>query len=173
MPACQSHTHWTEALQSTLTIFGHRNWVVVADAAYPAQARAGIETIVTGEDHIQVVRAVFDAISASRHVRANIHTDLELDFVADEDAPGVSAYRTQLESIVARAEARKLAHEEIIARLDQYAELFKILVLKTNLTVPYSSVFFELDCGYWTGEAEERLRRAVQTKRDSSSPPLR
>jgi len=33
--------------------------------------------------------------------------------------------------------------------------------LKTNMTIPYTSVFFELDCGYWHPGAEERLREAM------------
>jgi hypothetical protein len=29
------------------------------------------------------------------------------------------------------------------------------------MLIPYTSVFFELDCGYWNAEAEERLREAI------------
>jgi hypothetical protein len=57
---------------------------------------------------------------------------------------------------------RQLPHEEIIAKLDDCARLFRILILKTNLTIPYTSVFFELDCGYWSAEAEQRLRQAMR-----------
>jgi len=31
-----------------LPLFGHRNWIVVADSAYPAHSMPGIETIVSG-----------------------------------------------------------------------------------------------------------------------------
>jgi hypothetical protein len=47
----------------------------------------------------------------------------------------------------------ELAHEEIIARLDRAGKLFRILILKSTLAIPYSSVFLELDCGYWSEEA--------------------
>lgn len=30
---------------------------------------------------------------------------------------------------------------------------------------PYTSVFFELDCGYWTREAEERLRLSLARRK--------
>jgi len=36
------------------------------------------------------------------------------------------------------------------------------LLLKTKLTLPYTSVFFRLDCGYWTDEAETQLRKDFQ-----------
>ena len=29
------------------------------------------------------------------------------------------------------------------------------------MTIPYTSVFFELDCGYWNAGAEQRLREAI------------
>ena len=29
------------------------------------------------------------------------------------------------------------------------------------MTIPYTSIFFELDCGYWSAEAEQRLREAI------------
>jgi hypothetical protein len=35
------------------------------------------------------------------------------------------------------------------------------LIIKTELTIPYTSVFFELECGYWNAEAEERLRAGI------------
>jgi L-fucose mutarotase/ribose pyranase (RbsD/FucU family) len=169
------HFDWMADLKSKLTLFGHRNWIVVADAAYPAQAKPGIETILVGGDHIEVVRIILDAISASTHIRANVYTDLELDFVPDRDAPGASEYRSQLKSTIGDAVNEKLAHEQIIAKLDRCAQLFKIVIIKTALTIPYSSVFFELDCGYWSAEAEQRLSQTMQASglkatTDSTSP---
>jgi len=38
---------WRATLDDRLPLLGHRNWIVVADSAYPWQASAGIETIVT------------------------------------------------------------------------------------------------------------------------------
>jgi hypothetical protein len=52
-------------------------------------------------------------------------------------------------------------HEQIIAKVDQSGEVFRIFVIKTKMTIPYTSVFFELDCGYWNAEAEVRLRQAM------------
>ena len=45
--------------------------------------------------------------------------------------------------------------------LDQSAQLFRVLIIKTEMTIPYTSVFFELDCGYWNADAEQRLREAI------------
>jgi hypothetical protein len=44
---------------------------------------------------------------------------------------------------------------------DQSARAFRVLIIKTNLTLPYRSVFLQLDCGYWSAEAGQRLRQAM------------
>ena len=152
---------WEQQLENILPLYGHRNWIVVADSAYPAQSRPGIETIVSGSGQLEVARKVLDAVNSSRHVRANIYLDRELDFVAESDAPGVSHYRDQLKNLFAGADATPLLHEQIIARLDQVAQIFRVLIIKTDLTIPYTTIFFELGCAYWPADAEDRMRKAM------------
>jgi D-ribose pyranose/furanose isomerase RbsD len=152
---------WKRRLDELMPLLGHRNWIVVADSAYPAQSRAGIDTFVSGAGQLEVARGVLGAIAASNHVRANIYLDQELQFVAEADAPGVSRYRTQLAELLKSAKTTTLPHEQIIAKLDQTAQTFRVLIIKTELTIPYTSIFFELDCGYWSAEAEQRLRQSM------------
>ena len=154
---------WKLSLECLLPLWGHRNWIVVADSAYPAQSNPGIETIATEADHLEVLKATLNAIDHSKHVRANIYLDAELNFVAEQDAPGIRQYRKKLAQLIGNRETQVLAHEQIIAKLDESAKLFRVLILKSTLAIPYTSLFFELDCGYWTREAEERLRLSVAT----------
>jgi L-fucose mutarotase/ribose pyranase (RbsD/FucU family) len=154
-------SEWERRLNALLPLYGHRNWVVIADAAYPAQSKPGIETIVADADQIEVVRIVLEAITAARYIRPNVYADKELGFVAENDAPGVMEYRRQLDDLLYNSSVTYLPHEQIIVRLDKSAEVFRILVIKTEMTIPYTSVFFELDCGYWNAEAEQRLRQAM------------
>jgi L-fucose mutarotase/ribose pyranase (RbsD/FucU family) len=154
-------TEWEHELQKLLPLYGHRNWIVVADSAYPAQSKPGIETIVSGASQLEAVRKVLAAIGAKRHVRANIYLDKELEFVGEADAPGVSQYRKQLHELMAGAHTIPLLHEQIIAKLDQVSQVFRVLILKTDLTIPYTSVFFELDCAYWPADAEGRMRKTM------------
>jgi L-fucose mutarotase/ribose pyranase (RbsD/FucU family) len=156
-----STTDWKAQLATLLPLFGHRNWIVVADAAYPAQSRAGVETMVAAADQLEVVRTVIRAIEASNHIRANIYLDRELQFVTERNAPGVANYRNELKVLLSDSKAMRLPHEEVIAKLDQAAQTFRILIIKTELTIPYTSVFFELDCGYWNAETEKQLREAI------------
>ncbi|MFO0808200.1 MAG: hypothetical protein U0746_06220 [Gemmataceae bacterium] len=161
---------WREVLRRRLPLFGHRNWIAVVDSAYPLQTRAGIETLATGADHLEVVRLVMEEIGRQPHVRPAVYLDAELPLVPEADAPGIDIYRDRLAKQLAERHSTSMPHAEIIARLDAAGALFAVLVLKTTLAIPYTSVFIELDCGYWPSEAEQRLRNAGRSKRRRTTP---
>jgi MFS transporter, FHS family, L-fucose permease len=155
---------WERRMKHLVPVLGHRNWIVVADSAYPAQASPGIETIFTGENHLHLLEKVARAIDESGHVRANIYMDAELQQVPEEDAPGVTEFRRKIDRVLSGRNVRLLEHEEIISKLDESAKLFNIVVLKSTLAIPYTSVFLELDCGYWDTGSETRLRDFLAMK---------
>jgi len=155
-------TKWQSQLEGNLPEFGHRNWIVVADSAYPKQNSSGIRTAVTGLDQIDVLEKVLEVIEEAPHVRAIVQLDAELAHVAEADAPGVEAYRKRLEGLLEGRVVQVKPHEEIIADLDEASKMFNVLVLKTTMTVPYTSVFFQLDCAYWSADQEARLRQALE-----------
>ncbi len=157
-------TGWLVRLKQLLPEYGHRNWIVVADSAYPKQSAPGIETVYTGQGQIAVLKRVMQEIEAAPHVRAVVMLDAELDHVAEADAPGVEAYRKALRALLKDHPAKVMPHEAIIAKLDQGARLFNVLLLKTDMTIPYTSVFIELDCGYWDAAKEARLRSALSER---------
>ena len=152
---------WQEVLKDRLQLFGHRNWVVIADSAYPAQSRQGVETIVADEEQTAVLAKVFAILQRCKHIKPAILTDRELDFVSEDDAPGIASYRKQLGDLLGGYEVRTLPHEEIISRLDRVGEMFRVLLIKTKMRIPYTSVFIDLECGYWNAQAEDRLRAAI------------
>lgn len=153
---------WQARLQQELPLMGHRNWIAIVDSAYPLQISPGVETIETNADHLEVVRVVLDELAQAKHVRPVIFTDAELQLVPESDAKGVTAYRESLRSVLAGKQAQSLPHEQIISRLDEAGKTFHVLVLKTTMTIPYTSVFMRLDCGYWTDEQEKRLRERIR-----------
>src|SRR3954463_7208392 len=158
--------NWEEILTDRLQVYGHRNWLVIADSAYPAQSRLAIETVVADEEQSRVLERASAVLRECKHIKANIYTDEELAFVREEDAPGIASYREKLGCLFVGSQMRSFPHEEIIAKLDRAGELFRVLVIKTSMRIPYTSVFFELDCGYWNAQSEKRLRKAMK----SSSP---
>lgn len=154
---------WVHELENKLPLLGHRNWIVIADSAYPLQSSPGIETIRADQPQEDVLHKVFSILAHAKHVKPVVYTDQELDFVAEKDAPGVTKYRQSLEKILVSQPILKLPHEEIIVKLDKAAQLFSILLIKTPMTIPYTTVFLELDCKYWTEEAEKNLRAAMKS----------
>ncbi len=79
---------------------GHRNWIMIVDSAYPLQSSSGVETLETNTDQIEVIHKVLSAIDSSIHVRPIVYMDAELPFLKEKDAPGVEAYREEIESRV-------------------------------------------------------------------------
>ena len=153
---------WKVKLQKELPLLGHRNWIVVADSAYPLQTAPGIETIYVEADQLAVVKGVIAELAKTKHVKPAIYTDAEMKLVAEKNAPGIGAYRESLEKILAHQPVQVLPHEQIIAKLDEAGKTFKVLLIKTPLTKPYTSVFFQLECGYWNADSEAELRKAMK-----------
>ncbi len=165
LAACTPGNHattWQQQLHDRLPLYGHRNWVVIADSAYPAQSRDGIETIVSNANQLEVLQEVLSTLSASKHVRPIVYTDRELAFVPEKDAPGITAYRQQLATMLKSQVPAAIPHEEVIAKLDQAAQTFRVLIIKSNMTIPYTSVFLQLDCAYWSADDEKRLREVMR-----------
>ncbi len=104
---------------------------------------------------------VLNRIDSAAHLAVTAYIDLELGFVEESDSPGVTAYRRALKRHLGLRMVYEHAHEEMITKLHEAAGHFRVLIIKTNTAIPYSTVFFELGCGYWTPEGEGRLRAAM------------
>ena len=153
---------WKTTVAQTLKQFGHRNWIVVADGAYPEQSNPAIKTIAVDADQLEVVTYLNQLIAKANHVDANIFVDKEMAFVAEEDATGIEKYRTDLTQLLKGKTVKTMLHEDIIRELDTSAKLFNILIIKTDLAIPYTSVFFQLECGYWDAESEKNMRESME-----------
>jgi len=79
---------WRVRLNQQLQLMGHRNWIAVVDSAYPLQTSAGIETIETNDDQLEVVKTVLGQIAKAQHVRPVIFTDAELKVVPEVTPKG-------------------------------------------------------------------------------------
>ena len=105
-----------------MPLLGHRNWILIVDSAYPLQSSPGIETVETNAGQLEVVRHVLAAIDRSIHVRPVIHMDAELPFVPENDAPGVSTYRTEIHDLLQNYEVTSLPHDQFIADIEDAVE---------------------------------------------------
>ena len=162
--AADPRTVWPPLAHDSLKVMGHRNWIVIADSAYPEQSAPAIKTIYTGEDHFEVLEQVLAAADAAPHVSPVVYLDQELDHVPEADARGINSCRAKLKEILKGREIKAMPHETIIAKLDETSQLYTVLILKTDLALPYTSVFLELDCQYWDSAKENRMREAMAKK---------
>lgn len=160
----KKESNWKLDLEAKLKLFGHRNWIVIADAAYPQQSNPAIETITIDASQLEAVEFVNNLVTKATHVDANIFIDKEMAFVSEKNAQGITTYRNKLNKILEEKSTKTMLHEDIIRELDASAKLFNVLILKTDLAIPYTSVFFQLECGYWNESSEKELRNALNGK---------
>ena len=114
--------------------------------------------IYTEEDLNTVLNYVLNEIENSTHVSPVIYRDAELEFIPEHEANGISVLREEGSKILAGHEVNTMLHEEVFKILDESSELFRVMVIKTNCNLPYTSVFIRLDCAYWNPEQEQNLR---------------
>ena len=150
-------------------MYGDRNWIVVADSAFPVYAAPGIETIVVKDDLPSVLKYVASEIASSGNVRATVFLDKELQFIGGHDYPGVSELKKQITGTFAREQVSSIPHTEILRKVDEAGKTFRILLIKTTEKIPYTSVYMRLDCGYMSDDVERKIRTAM-SEADNQEP---
>lgn len=153
---------WQAKLQQALPLLGDRNWILVVDSAYPLQVSPGIEMIETHASMPLVLKTVLHDLDNSIQVTPILHTDAEQPFVPASAAPGITAYRKDLKTILGNRPTQSLPHLEMLQKVSEVARVYRVLVLKTTLTVPYTSVFMQLGCKYWSPTDEQQLRARMK-----------
>lgn len=170
-PIIEADNNWKLQFDQKLPLLGHRNWIVIADKAFPEQNAAGIEVINTNENLLPVLKYVLQQVEASGHVKPVIYQDKELQFITESQAKGVTSFRLESEKLIKKGntslelQPQTILHEAVFAKLDEASKLFKIVVLKTNETIPYTSVFLQLDCSYWNAEKGKKLREKMKSQK--------
>ena len=142
---------WKKEFEQLLPKLGHRNWILVVDKAFPLQSAPGIVTINTGEPMRPVLGELVRMLEKASHVKPVYY-------------PGAEQARTEIFQALQDAQVNTILHEEVFSKIDTASKLFTTVVLKTESTIPYSSVFIELDCGYWSAAAEKALRTKMKSR---------
>lgn len=153
---------WQTSIRKHLPLLGHRNWILIVDKAFPEQNASGLVTIDTNTELLEVLDFTLRQIDSSTHVKPIIYCDAELQHITKDQVSGIDAFRDSLAHTLRGATPEVILHESVFAKIDEASKLFKVLVLKTNGTIAYSSVFLQLDCKYWSGEKEAALRQAMK-----------
>ena len=155
---------WHKKFDNRLPVMGKDNWIIVADAAYPCRRAPGVETIATGKSLPSVLGYVLSNIDDSEHAGATAWMSSELEKIPDRDAIGITkvhhAIRSQLND--AKITIKIATEQEILKKIEAETVDYNVLVLKSETSLPYTSVYLHLDCRYWDEAREKRLRDALR-----------
>ena len=143
---------------------GYRNWIVIAESSFPAHSRSGTRQVNTYQDIPVVLDEVLRTLERTEHVRPKVYVTRELAVVENDFAPGIDAYRKELETALHGYETTELEQDSLITLVQDAQKSFDVLVLRTTTALPYASVFLELQPGYWDGESEQRLRDRMRQR---------
>lgn len=149
---------WKRILAEQLPLLGHRNWILVVDKAFPLQTSSGMTYVDSGSDLPTVLSHVLTSVNGSSHARPIVYRDAEMALLDEQLVPGVDRFKARIDSILGNLPVQQLPHEAVFRKMDETTKLFQVLVIKTEGTIPYSSVFIELDCAYWNADHEKLLR---------------
>ena len=151
-------------LRPKIRELGGRNWIVIAESAFPIRNNAGLEVIAVDADIPYLVETVGQLIEETYHVRPRVYETTEINHVDYDYAPGIKNYMEQLELALHGRPVITLDHEMLLQLMDNTSEKYRVLVIKSNTALPYSSVFMELGSGYWDTDSESKLRETIEQK---------
>lgn len=149
---------WPAELRSQLGQLGERNWIVVAEASFPAHSRRGVRQTTSSQEIPETLDMVLSELETTEHVRPRVFMARELRFIGNETAPGIDAFRERLQVALHGHPVTELENQSMTTLLEDASQTFQVLVIRTSTALPYSSVFIELRHGYWDAEAEMQMR---------------
>lgn len=161
----QPERNWQSAVGQQAAQLGYRNWIVIAEASFPAQNRPGIHQVNASVDVPEALDYVLRALEQTETLRPQIYLTRELRSVENDFAPGIETHRKHLKSALHGHETTELDQQSLLTLMEDANRSFDVLVIRTQSALPYASVFIELQPGYWDATAEGRLRERIERER--------
>lgn len=153
---------WQEEVNRELRVLGERNWIVIAEPSFSAMSAPGAKTIIADEPAMDVLYYVLDTLDSQSHANPKIQVPLELSYVGEDYAPGVTKYRKTLNKLILGRNTLEAQHETLRRLMLDSARNYTVLVIKTSTAVPFSNIFIELDSGYWNNDSQAHLREKMK-----------
>ena len=161
----KSPNSWQAAVDSQAAQLGYRNWIVIAEASFPAHSRSGVRQVTAPVEVPEAVDYVLKALERTENVRPQVYLTRELRSVENDFAPGIDDLRKRIQSSLHGHEPTELDQQSLLTLLEDANRSFDVLVIRTQSALPYSSVFLELKPGYWDADSEARLRQRIEHER--------
>ena len=162
-------TQWKSAVQRHTTELGFRNWIVIAEASFPAYSRTGVHQVTANAEIPEALAFVLQSIDQTQHVKPNVYLTRELRSIHNDVAPGIDEYRAKTLEVLAGMEYTSLDQESLMTLLADANRSFDVLLIRTTTALPYSSIFIELQPGYWDAESEQQLRDRISIERKKAA----
>ncbi len=156
---------WSGTIKRELGALGARNWVVIAESAFPIHSRRGLRVIQIDEEIPEIIEVVEQIIDQKQHVKPRVYVTSEVSNVSYGYAPGIENYRTKLKEALNGRKTVQLENAMLMNMMKNTEKTYRVLVIKTRTALPYSSVFMELGSGYWDSESESALRAKMEGAR--------
>jgi L-fucose mutarotase/ribose pyranase (RbsD/FucU family) len=156
---------WQAAVDRQAGQLGYRNWIVIAEASFPAHSRPGVRQVTATVDVPEALDYILKTLEQTETVRPQIYVTRELRSVENDFAPGIDDLRKRLQGSLHGHETTELDQQSLLTLLEDANRSFDVLVIRTNTALPYSSVFLELQPGYWDVDSETRLRQRIERER--------
>jgi len=156
---------WKVAVANQTNQLGYRNWIVIAEASLPAQNRPGIRQVTANVDIPEVLNYVLETLEQTQHVRPQFYLTRELRSLDNDLTPGIDEHRKKLKAALRSHETIELEQQSLLTLMEDASNSFDVLVIRTPTALPYTSVFIELQPGYWDAESEARLRERINRER--------
>jgi hypothetical protein len=160
----QRQSPWKAAVHRHTSQLGFRNWIIIAEASFPAIGRTGVMQVPANVEIPEAFDYVLNVIDESQHVKPSIYFTRESQVLENDAAPGIDLLRQKVRQSIQEMPTTTMEQDSLLTVLQDVNRSFDILIIRTNTTLPYSSIFIELQPGYWDAEAEEKLRQRMETK---------
>jgi D-ribose pyranose/furanose isomerase RbsD len=161
----QPENVWRGAVDRQAAQLGYRNWIVIAEASFPAQNRPGVRQVTAPVEIPEALDYVLHALEQTEDVRPQVYVTRELRSVENDYAPGIDELRKRVQISLHGRETTELDQQSLLTLLEDANRSFDVLVIRTQSALPYSSVFLELQPGYWDEASESRLRDKIARER--------
>ncbi len=156
---------WQAAVERQAGQLGYRNWIVIAEASFPAQNRPGVRQVQASVDVPEALDFVLRTLEQTENVRPQVYVTRELRSVENDFAPGIDDLRKRMKGALHGHETTELDQQSLLTLMEDANRSFDVLVIRTQSALPYSSVFLELQPGYWDADSESRLRERMERER--------
>jgi hypothetical protein len=156
---------WQTAVDQQAAQLGYRNWIIIAEASFPAQNRPGVRQVVADVDVPEALDYVLHALEQTENLRPQVYVTREIRSVENDFAPGVDELRKRTKNALHGRETTELDQQSLLTLMQDANRNFDVLVIRTRTALPYSSIFIELQPGYWDVDSETRLRDKIARER--------